>query len=69
MSVWLDKTGHRPDGQLYDQNSENFTKDLSCLRAASGQCCPVVRTVARSLQVIPYRGFARTDREDGRPDG
>jgi hypothetical protein len=36
MSVWLEKARRRPDGQLYDRNSENFAKDLSCLRAASG---------------------------------
>jgi hypothetical protein len=52
MSVWLDKIGHRPDEQLCDQNSENFVENLSCLRAASGRCCPIARTVARPLQVI-----------------
>jgi hypothetical protein len=29
MSVWLDKTGRRPDGQLCDQLSENFIEILS----------------------------------------
>jgi hypothetical protein len=59
----------RPDGQLCDQNSKTFAENLSCLRASFGRCCPVVRTVARSLQLIfIYRGFALLDQKDGRPD-
>jgi len=41
-----------PNGQLCDQLSENFAEILSCFWAASGRWCPVVQTVARSLQVI-----------------
>jgi hypothetical protein len=42
----------RPDGQLCDRNFENFAENLSYLRASSGRCCLVVRTVVRPLQVI-----------------
>jgi hypothetical protein len=59
MSVWLEKLGAilmvvigRPDGQLWDQNYENFAEDLSCLRAASGRWGIVVQKVTRPLQVI-----------------
>jgi len=62
MSVWLDKTGSRLDGQLRGRNFENFAENLSCLRPASG------RSHVR-CKYLPYRGFARPDQEDGRPNG
>jgi hypothetical protein len=57
MSVWLDKTERRPDGQLCDRNFENFAEDLLCLRAASGRWCTIFRTVSRPLRVIHIKAL------------
>jgi hypothetical protein len=57
-----------PDGKLYDQNSEIFAENLSCLRAASGRWVTVVRMVARPLQVISLLRL-RASRPWGWPSG
>lgn len=62
MGVRQNKPGSRPDGQLCNMIFPKISRrNLSCIRTPSRRDGSIVRTDARSLQVISITGFARPD--------